>query len=113
MANLNQEQGRQPYAEIDDGTTILASHTDQHMTPDVMLVSDDRTFNQSTGAHFTIQDQGEIKNQTHSVIPKLDFTRAQTVNNTLYANRKDGNYSPRSKLEELSKSYMAESKVIK
>ena len=46
-------------------------------------------------------------------MPKLDFTRAQTVNNTFYANKIDGNYSPRSKLEELSKSYMAESKVIK
>ena len=83
------------------------------MTPDVMLVSENRTMHQSTHAHFTIQDQGEMKNLTHSIMPKLDFTRAQTVNNTFYANKIDGNYSPRSKLEELSKSYMAESKVIK
>ena len=76
MANLNQEQDRQPYAEIDDGTTVLASHTDQHMTPDVMLVSENRTLHQSTHAHFTIQDQGEMKNLTHSIMPKLDFTRA-------------------------------------
>ena len=112
MANLNEEQGRQPYADIDDDqTTVLVSNNDGATTPDHMMVSAGQTLGNSTRPHFTIQDQGEV-NQTHSRIP-----RAQTFDNANQEQKSigdvDGDYSPRSKLEELSRSYMGDPKVIK
>ena len=114
MANLNQEQGRQPFADIDDDqTNEMVSNIDDRTTPDHMMISANNTLGNSTRPHFTIQDQGEVSH-THTRMSPID-ARAHTVDNvnSVKNSNVDDDYSPRSKLEELSRSYMGNSKIIK